>query len=462
MPPPIRRPSPLFLLMLAPLAGCAGLGRAVHVPVNLISHELCSTAFISEVDPERFYDEELAPQVAPIAALLRHHVDYDARTASASLAGRAESRAIYHDGLGCIVDQGVTPPPVPALAPEPPAGPPLLEAGAAVAEPADPALKAALDQAFAEPPKGPRRNTHAVVVVKDGRVIAERYAPGYGVMTRLHGWSMTKSATNALLGILVREGRLEMDAPAPVAAWSAPGDPRGKITPDDLLRMRSGLALGQSLTASWTSAFDEAAQSLFATPDQAARAEAARLQAAPGTRWRYADGSTAILARIVTDKAGGPAAVQAFARRELFDKLGMGPVVLETDATGAPFGSTHVWASARDWARLGLLFANDGVVNGERILPEGWVDYSARLTPGSEAYGYGAGFWTERGAPRAHTFRPHLPADAFMARGSRGQYVVIVPSRRLVVVRMGEAYTPREDMGAVDRLVGEVIAATGG
>jgi len=454
--------APLAILAAAPLAGCAGLSRAAHVPVHLISHEVCSTAFISRIDPERFYTRAVAPDVKPIAWLLSHRIDPTRREVTVSLAGVARSRAVYHPGAGCVVDQGVQPPSLPVPAPQTPAGPAFMQVGAEVVAPGDPALAAALDRAFVEAATGPQRNTHAIVVVKDGHVVAERYAPGYGPGTLLNGWSMTKSTTNALLGILANRGEIDMTAPAPVAAWSAPGDPRGAITPDDLLRMRSGLALGQSLASSWRSLFDPAAQATFALPDMAGEAERAPLQVAPRTRWRYADGNTTILARMIADKVGGPAAAQAFARRELFDKLGMGPVVLETDARGTPIGATHMWASARDWARLGLLFANDGVVGGERVLPAGWVDYSARLTAGSEDFGYGAGFWTDRGEPRAHAFRPHLPADAFMARGHHGQYVIIVPSKRLVVVRLGDAYTAREDMGGVDRLVGEVIAATGG
>ena len=151
----------------------------------------------------------------------------------------------------------------------------------------------------------------------------------------------------------------------------------------------------------------------------------------------------------------------AFARRELFDKLGMHHVTLEFDATGTPIGSSHMLASARDWARFGLLYLNDGVVGGERLLPPGWVDYSATATPGSEYYGYAAGFWTNRGdgegatlPPRATAFRPMPSWPAAPA----GQYVIVVPSQRLVVARFGSAFTPRDDMDVVARLVAEVIA----
>jgi hypothetical protein len=444
-----------------PLAACGALSplRAARVPTALAAHQLCSAAFVSGVEPERFYRESVAPDIAPVGGLVRREIDRGQKAVTVSLAGLAKSRAVDHGPLGCIVDQGVAPAKVTLAAP---AAPPLLPplAGPAPVAPTDPALKSALDHAFAEPATGPRRQTHAVVIVRDGRIVAERYAPGYGVATPLHGWSMTKSATNALLGVLVRQGRLRMDQPAPVAAWSRPADPRHAITPDQLLRMTSGLRLGQSLMSDWTTAFDPAAQLVFAAPDMAGVAERARLAHPPGTTWRYSDGSTAILGRLVRDAAGGDTqSVQTFARRELFDRLGMEHVTLETDATGTPIGGIGMWASARDWARLGLLYLDDGVVGGERILPEGWVAYSARLTPGSEEFGYGAGFWTNQPSRGAARTRPHMPPDSFMARGSHGQYVVVIPSARLVIVKLGDAYTFAGDIRAMDQLVAETLAA---
>jgi CubicO group peptidase (beta-lactamase class C family) len=136
-------------------------------------------------------------------------------------------------------------------------------------------------------------------------------------------------------------------------------------------------------------------------------------------------------------------------------------VTLEFDAAGTPIGSSHMLASARDWARFGLLYLNDGVVAGERLLPPGWVDYSAAPTPGSEQYGYAAGFWTNRGDGEGQRYRiaRGIPADAFFARGAMGQYVIVVPSQHLVVARFGSAFTPRDDMDVVARLVADVIAA---
>jgi CubicO group peptidase (beta-lactamase class C family) len=179
------------------------------------------------------------------------------------------------------------------------------------------------------------------------------------------------------------------------------------------------------------------------------------------TWWNYTNGNTLLLSKIIRDKTGGDAAsVLAFARRELFDKLGMHHVTLEFDAVGTPIGSSHMLASPRDWARFGLLYLNDGVVGGERLLPRGWVDYSAAPTPGSEQYGYAAAFWTNRGDGEGQRYRiaRGIPADAFFARGATGQYIIVVPSRRLVVARFGSAFTPRDDMDVVARLVADVIA----
>jgi CubicO group peptidase (beta-lactamase class C family) len=196
----------------------------------------------------------------------------------------------------------------------------------------------------------------------------------------------------------------------------------------------------------------------------AAVAERAQIGSAPGAIWRYSNGNTMLLSRIVRNAVGGDAvSVLCSAHTELFDKLGMTRPTLELDAVGTPLGATHMWAPARDWARLGLLYLNDGVIGGVRILPAGWVDYSARLTAGSEAIGFGAGFWTNRGNQAAASLhRPNMPRDSFMAQGSPGQYVIIIPSAQLVIVRMGISRTPGEDIEGVDRLTSETMAALTG
>jgi CubicO group peptidase (beta-lactamase class C family) len=460
----MRRSISVVLLATAPtlLLGCSSLDQATDVAAGYVSHQLCSATFVSRIDPEQYYRESIAPVLAPVGFLSGHRIDRERAQVSASFSGLAQARAIDRGPLGCLVLHGEPPAPVslPAHVPATPLLPDI--AGPAIVEPAQPALQQALDRTFAETAAPPHRNTKAVVVVHNGRVIAERYAPGYAIDTQVIGWSATKSVTNALIGILVRQGRLSVEGPAPIAAWADPKDPRHAISIDNLLRMNSGLDIGDSLTARASTAFDPSAYMVFGVRDMAAFAEQAPLKAAPGTEWNYTNGNTLLLSKIIRDRTGGDAAsVLAFVRRELFDKLGMRHVTLEFDAAGTPIGSSHMLASARDWARFGLLYLNDGVVAGERLLPPGWVDYSAAPTPGSEQYGYAAGFWTNRGDGEGQRYRiaRGIPADAFFARGAMGQYVIVVPSQHLVVARFGSAFTPRDDMDVVARLVADVIAA---
>jgi CubicO group peptidase (beta-lactamase class C family) len=276
---------------------------------------------------------------------------------------------------------------------------------------------------------------------------------------------MTKSVTNALLGVLVREGKLDVRKPAPIAEWSAPSDPRRGITSDQLLRMVSGISCGQSLDFGWWTIFDTDTHMEFDMPDQSGFAAQARLRAEPGSEWRYTNCNFVLLSRIIRDAAGsGAESARRFTERELFEPLGIEHATLEYDSAGTPLGTIHLWASARDWARFGLLYLRDGVSpSGQRILPEGWVDYSARLTPQSDEHGYGAGFWTQRGNSSAARERiaAGMPADSFMALGSQGQYTIIIPSEDLVIVKIGWAYTPHDDAAAVERLVKETIAALG-
>ncbi|HEY2482216.1 MAG TPA: serine hydrolase [Caulobacteraceae bacterium] len=444
-------------------AGCTTLPQAAAVATGFASHQLCSAVFVSGQDPKTAYDQVVAPNLGPAGPLMSHSVDLVHREVVAKLAGLSQARAVYRGSQGCLVVRGDGPAPA-AIDPAPDPQAPRLApiAGPDVVAPATPALAGVLDRAFTEPTAGPHRWTKAVVIVHDGRIVAERYAPGYGMATPEIGWSVSKSVVNALIGVLAREGRLNTAAPAPIAAWSAPGDPHHAISIDNLLRMTSGTDFGQSLEAGAAAAFDPTARMMFATDDMAGYAQSAPVKAPPGRLWTYSNGNTLLLSRIVRDQAGGDAAsTLAFARRELFDKLGMEHVVMEFDGVGTPIGSSHIFASARDWARFGLLYLNDGVVGGERILPEGWVDYSARFTPGSEGFSYGAGFWTNRGTDRAAAARvaAGFPADSFMARGSYGQAIVIAPAEHLVIVRLGVSYGPMSDAADIAQLTRETVAA---
>jgi CubicO group peptidase (beta-lactamase class C family) len=302
-----------------------------------------------------------------------------------------------------------------------------------------------------------------VVVLKDGHVVAERYAEGYGIDTPILGFSATKSVISALTGILVRKGTLALDQPAPIAAWQGAGDPRHAISVDHLLRHTAGLAIGSSLAASLGAALEPVNRMKYMDSDMAGYAERIELATPPGSTWNYNDGNFIILSHLIRNAVGGRGSdVLRFAKAELFAPLGMRNVTIEFDASGNPEGSSQMLATARDWARFGMLYLNDGVVGGKRILPEGWVKYSA--SPTSNAWiGYGAGFWTNLGDSFGAGYRIEhgWPRDAFFAKGSIGQYVIIVPSERLVIVRLGRSPNWPPEADGVFRLVSDVVAVTG-
>ncbi len=399
--------------------------------------------------------------IRTLRRFLRYHIDRAEKTVDASTMGLFASHAAFHEGFGCVLIHGSAQPYLlrsDLVALKTPKTPPLLPdiAGADVVEPSDPALKAALDHAFEEPAEPPFRRTKALVVLHDGRVIAERYARGIGVDTPLIGFSMTKSVVSALIGIMTKQGLTSPSLPAPIAEWHAAADPRREIEIGHLLRMTSGLALDET-----NSGFDPSSQMMFLRNDMAGFAVQAPLIAPPGTRWHYSSATTQILAKIIRDALGGPEQTLSFAWRELFNPLGMRDVTLEFDASGTLQASTYMLASARDWARFGLLYLNDGLVGGKRILHEDWVDYSAAATLDSD---YGAGFWTNRSENERARNRVRLgiPRDAFFASGDLGQRIVVIPSQKLVVVRLGDSVEPGGDMRGLERLVREVIAATQG
>jgi CubicO group peptidase (beta-lactamase class C family) len=267
-----------------------------------------------------------------------------------------------------------------------------------------------------------------------------------------------------LVGILVRQGKLALDKPAPVAAWQDPNDPRHAITIDQLLRHTAGLGLGSSLQASLGAAFEPVNRMKFGEADMAGYAESIALATPPGSAWSYHDGNYLILSQLIRNAVGGsPSDFLRFARDELFAPLGMRHVTIEFDASGTPEGSSQMLASARDWARFGQLYLNDGMAGGKRILPEGWAKYSASATPDAFV-GYGAGFWTNLGDSRGANYRigEGWPRDAYFAKGSIGQYVIIIPSQHLVIARFGRTANFPLDADGVSQLVRDVIAATSG
>ncbi len=446
--------------MLVAAAACAVWfyrpDLAIKVGTASTSQTLCDEIFVSGLDANRVFAEEVMPKrgMRILLKRLRYTVDSRRQQVVTTWAGHFASVATYHRGYGCTLGNAQPDSDAPGAAPDLPgaASPDNLPTPIA---PVNIRLREALDRAFAEPAHPPYRRVRAIVIMRDGKIIAERYAPGIGPDTPLISYSVSKSVINALIGILVREGKLNLYAPAPVAAWSSPADPRHAITLDQLLRMTSGLNLDETDTG-----FDPVSRMLFCERDMAAYAEKARLKSKPGQTWEYTSGNTLIVSAILRNAVGGHRAdVLRFAQSELFDPVGMKHVTVEFDDAGTPIGSTRIFASARDWARFGELYLNDGVAGGKRILPEGWVAYSTEPTLDSP---YGSGFWVNAGQSDDARGRVQagMPADSYFASGNFGQRIVIIPSQRLVIVRFGATVDPPNfDIHGLIRLVADIIAA---
>ena len=283
----------------------------------------------------------------PLVPFLRVQLDEEKDELSATLWGwAAKQKAIYRPGLGCTLLAGKGPfetRPAELPAPAPPDVTQPWPAGDAMDIQPNPALEAVLDDAFTDPdPANPRR-TRAIVIVRDGQIIAERYADGYGKDTPFLGWSMTKSVTHALLGILVKQGKLDIMAPAPVPEWASPDDPRHAITTDQLMRMSSGLEFNEDYADLSTGV----TQMLYNTTDMAAYAAAMPLAAPPDTVWNYSSGTANILSRIIRDLVGGDVTdYWAFPQADLFHPIGINSAVMEPDASGTLVGSSYMYATA--------------------------------------------------------------------------------------------------------------------
>jgi CubicO group peptidase (beta-lactamase class C family) len=301
--------------------------------------------------------------------------------------------------------------------------------------PRDAALEAHIDTAFGSNAGPVLSGVRAVLLVQDGRIRAERYREGFGPQSRFISWSMAKSMVHALAGVMVREQRITPATPLPVPEWQQdPSDPRRAITLDDALRMSTGLAFNEDYADLQSS---DAIRMLFGdgARDMGAYAASRPLIHPPGTVWDYSSGTTNIVSRVIRDLSGGTEKTyRGFVQRELLAPIGIRDAVLEFDVAGTLIGSSLVFMTARDYARFGLLYLHDGVWNGQRILPEGWVERARRPTAGSKGR-YGAQWWLSfsdpEGVPNA---KRQFPPDAFMARGHQEQAIIVVPSRNAVLV----------------------------
>lgn len=432
----------LGLLIVALVAAVAGYWYArplLRTGTGYAAHNACAvTSVAGRSEPK----DDLPPN--PLVPYLRTKDVGDGGVQASVLGLLARQRAWHTDGFGCTLAEerpelGTVTPVEGGANPftdsPPPASSPDLDA--AVAEAFGDDLSAADREAL---------GTRAVVVVRDGELVAERYADGFDAETPQLGWSMSKSVTNLLVGTLVQQGRLALDEAGLREEWT---DERADITVEHLLRMTSGLewdetyALGTAIT-----------QMLYDEPDMGEFVAGRAAVHEPGTYQQYSSGSTTLLCAILTERTGVGADLP---RQQLFAPLGLTSAVLEPDAAGTPVCSSYLWATPRDWAAIGQFALQDGEWDGQQLLPDGWMTASTTaIEVETEEEGYGAGWWVNR-LPDGSLVEPSLPADAYFAEGHDGQWIIVVPSADLVVVRLG--FSPEVDeVGAVD-LAAAVIAA---
>ncbi|CDN54454.1 Penicillin-binding protein, beta-lactamase class C [Neorhizobium galegae bv. officinalis bv. officinalis str. HAMBI 1141] len=440
----------LKILIGVIFAGLIGLGIWLYTsPPELLrvgsgysAKMVCSNVFLAGRDSDEVLAVDVQAPGHPLLRLMRVSVDRTEKRVHAALLGIfAGNDAVYREGLGCTVTpDGAAAPavsiPMPAVTSADPSA--LWPEGGKV-EP-DPSVVRLLSDANLVGP-----GMRAVVVVKQGRIVAETYSTGFSKDTPLLGWSMTKTVNAAILGTLIRDGKLSLDDKGLFPQWR--GNQRSDIRIADLAAMESGLAFNEDYGA-----VADVTRMLYLEPDMASFAADQPLEADPGSRFSYSSGTAVLLSRIWMEKVGDGTAALAYPRTALFGPLGMTSAVMEADAAGTLVGSSYMYATARDWARMGLLLARDGVWNGRRILPDGFVALMHQANATSN------GRYSKMQTWLPGKNNPDMPADAFFIQGHDGQTITVIPSLDLVVVRLG--LTPSWNRYDPTRLVAEVVKTT--
>ncbi len=441
------------LYIVSLILGAALIGAAVYLnsllPIitGYAAKNLCSDVFVSCRQPESVESADLN---FSFIKYTKNSVDFkDKSVTSRFLWGK--SKAVYRDGFGATLLRGVTeeelkkvefPREVPIYLPDSlkwPIGNILPDS-----------VPSGLDTKALDIVKSRlidsnsyRGNAYAFMVIYKDVPVAEAYKPGFGPKTRFLSWSMAKSFMNAFVGVLVREGRMDINDPAAIDEWK--NDPRNRISVNDLMQMQSGLKWNEDYGNR-----SDVTVMLHCKEDMSRYAYEQPARSAPGTKWYYSSGSANIVSHLVRKEFPDDSAYYDFAHDSLFEKIGIEDAVFEVDGEGMFVGSSYLYLTARDYARFGLLYLNDGVILGNRMLPEGWVRYT--VTPASASDGkYGSLFWLNRSKRY-----PSAPGDMFSCEGHDGQMIFIIPSKELVVVELGYSPKPNGEMD-FDSLLRDIL-----
>ncbi len=424
------------VLPVASASAAAQTLRAKEIAAGYKAIFLCSDTFVAHM-PEVTIDTDDLPGWRFKFDSWPTTIDHTTKSVSVRFDPRMPPRiAVWRRLLGCAqlpigADRGVA-----ALVPRLPRAlvPPSLDHAAWPLGDADAmaqlptgreaALDALVAKAFDESTYGKRTKTSAVLILLDGRIVAERYALGMTMYTPQRTWSVAKSLGATLIGRAAELGRIKVSMPANIPQWHHPGDPRAAITINQLLRMNSGV---------WTDGPGNHTDSVYWGGATVAQTSAvAPLEARPGSRFNYANNDFLLATYSLMTTLGRHAL--AFPFVQILWPLGMTHTTPETDWQGNYVMSSQVWMTARDLARLALLYENDGVANGKRVLPKEWVHFvsstSGAQPSNPNGWRYGAGFWV-------YGPRNGLPSGTFGMDGSRGQYAIIAPSVKVIVIRRG-------------------------
>ena len=412
---------------------------------------MCNGLFTGERTLEQVYAQELAFLPQPVGNVSGgdYVVDWERRAVAIGAAGETPTmRAAYREGIGCVIlapDQTfediadlpeltLPPPPGDAASIAWPDGD-LVDDTSLPAGVDATALSAASDWAFDR--ESPEQVTLSLMVVHRGKILHERYAPGVDVTTKTRTWSTAKSIAGTLIGMLVDEGRLSLDEPLDIdwlpAARSPETDPRRAITLRHVLNMSSGLETVDNRGLEYATGSGLA---YWAGTSSIVGARGRTLLRDPGTYWDYENYDTLLGVYAMKLALGDDRGYAEFPRRRLLDKIGMRNTLLSVDRFGDFILSSQVYTNARDLARFGLLYLNGGVWNGERLISEEWIDFVRTPAPSTAETGrqYGGQWWL------VPDDRADVPSNAYSTAGNRGQYVVVVPSHDLVIVRRGLDY----------------------
>ena len=422
-------------------------GEALHHHTSGFAKILCSAVFITGLDPE-----DAAANVGGFSSPFeeRHHVvdtvvDFERQQVSLTLADGVTRAAKRYKNQGCVTlpigEDSVYFTPTEVERNLPPAATTPWPLGDVLSsepwpEAVDMAkVEEALDAGF-----GPAEaRTLALVVTYKGRILGERYGPDVDLHSPLESWSMTKSLTGALIGVLIQQGAYELWQSAPIPEWQSSGDPRQAIRIGDIMRMSSGIRIRAPQDPDFDPSLGYPDHLyLYTGSVNSFEWAATRPQEwEPNTVGRYRNSDPILASYLVRLGAEGRGEdYHSFPQRQLFDKIGIRDAIIDTDPYGNFLGQGYGFLPARDWARLGNLYLQDGVWDGERILPEGYVEYATTLAPAWVADGrprYGGAFMWVNGEGS-----PPLPASAYSMRGAGGQSATMIPTHQLVVVRLGK------------------------